>query len=400
MMTSNSERIFTRNFTLDMVVSFCCSLNYFVLLINIVGFSTSQLGVTSAEAGLAAGLYVIGGLISRLLFGKYIEIVGRKKMLVIFIALTLLMSFAYFGVTNIILLYIIRFAHGTLYGMASTCTSDIAAKLIPPSRRGEGLGYFYLSVTLSMAIGPFIGLELGRLGDYNLVFSVGVVMYTIALAASLLLHVKDETYTEEQRAVASKFTLKGLIHVPAIPYGIVAMIFYFSYSGVLSFIATYSEEVDLIEASTFFYLAVSLGTLISRFTTGKIYDARGPNIIIIPGYIAFFLAMLAFSMASEAALFLVSGFFMGFGISIIYAICQAIVVDKSTPKEYGVATSTYASLTDLGTGLGPMFLGLLLPITGFRCLYMICAFISLLSLVVYWIIHGHNAFRKTHMCNQ
>lgn len=386
--------IFTRDFIFNMGVSLCCSTHYFVLLINIVGFATTKLGVGPAEAGFAAGVYVIGGLISRLLFGKYVELVGRKKSLVIVMVLTLLISFAYFGITSIVPLYILRFCHGLLYGLLSTCTSDIAAKLIPSSRRGEGLGYFYLSVTISMAVGPLIGLELGRTENYNLVFIIGVVMYSVALIFSLLLHVDDENYTEEQMKVARKFTLKGLIHKVAIPYGIVSMIFYFAHSGVLSFIATYTKEINLIEASTFFYLILSLGTLISRFTVGKIYDNRGANLALIPGFIAYFFAMIAFSMATNAPVFLISGFFMGIGTSIIFAICQTIVISKSTPKEYGVATSTFGSLTDLGTGLGPMILGALLPLTGFRSMYLICAFISLGSLAVYWLVHGHNDFKR------
>ena len=66
------ERLFTKAFVIDMMISLCCSLNYFALLINMVDFATIELGASSAESGMAAGIYVIGGLVSRVFLGKYI----------------------------------------------------------------------------------------------------------------------------------------------------------------------------------------------------------------------------------------------------------------------------------------------------------------------------------------
>ena len=155
------ERLFTKDFILDTAISLCCSLNYFTLLINITGFATVTFGATSAEGGLAAGLYVIGGLISRVCLGKYVEMVGRKKMLIFGLVIALVMSVTYFFVSSMAMLYVIRFLHGTAYGLSSTCTNDIIAKIVPQSRRGEGLGYFLLSITIATAIGPFLGMTFG-----------------------------------------------------------------------------------------------------------------------------------------------------------------------------------------------------------------------------------------------
>ena len=92
------ERLFTKDFMLDTVISLCCSLNYFTLLINITGFAMSTFGASSTEAGLAAGIYVIGGLISRVTLGKYVEMVGRKRMLMLGLTIALVMSVTYFFV--------------------------------------------------------------------------------------------------------------------------------------------------------------------------------------------------------------------------------------------------------------------------------------------------------------
>ncbi len=382
------ERIFTRDFTLDMMISLCCSLNYFTLLINITGFAAFRFGSDTAIGGTAAGIYVIGSLLSRIVAGKYIEMVGRKKMLLIGLSFALVMSTTYFFVSSIAMLMAIRFLHGMSYGISSTCTSDIVAKLLPQSRRGEGLGYFFLSITIACAIGPLLGMTLGSSQNYDAVFFVGLVMYSLALVMALILRVPEETLTEEQIREAKSFTLNSMFQRSALPLALTVMVFYFSYSGVLAFIASYSEEIGLVETATFFYLSVAAGTLLSRIYAGRIYDEKGPNKVIIPAYVGFIIGMTIFATTSDSLLFLFSGFIIGIGVSIVFSICQSIVVSRTPPRRYGVTTSTFSALNDLGTGLGPSILGILIAAVGFRDMYLVCAFIAFASFLMYWGIHG------------
>lgn len=388
------ERIFTRDFTLDAIISFCCSLNYFTLLINITGFASYEFGADAAAGGTAAGIYVIGGLLSRVLIGKYVELIGRKRLLIVGLALAVVMSATYFFVSSMAMLYVIRFFHGMCYGLSSTCTSDIVAKLVPPSRRGEGLGYFFMSVTVACAIGPLLGMTLGSSQNYTGVFTVGVVMYTVALILALFIRVPEESLTEEQRAEARSFRISNLFQRSAVPLAVTVMVFYFSYSGVLSFISEYAEEIDMVEAATYFYLAVAAGTFISRLFAGRIYDVKGPNVVMIPAYVGFMVGMALFATTSNVALFLGAGFIIGFGVSIVYSICQSVVVSRSPPRRYGVTTSTFSALNDLGTGIGPSVLGILITAVGYRDMYLICVGIAFVSLLMYWFIHGRKEGSK------
>ena len=390
------DRIFSRDFCLDAIISACCSLNYFALLINITAFAMTSFDCSEAEAGLSAGLYVIGGLFSRLFLGKYVELFGRKRMLVISEAFALGVSFMYFGVSSMPMLYAVRFLHGLGYGIAVTCTTDIVARILPKERLGEGLGYFFLSITLSTAIGPYLGLMLSP--NYVAVFNIGIAMYSVALVCALLIHVPEETLTEEQRAEAKGFRPENVLQMSAVPLGIVGMVFFFGYSGLLSFIDTYTDSVGLAEAATYFYLTVSLGTLVSRLTTGRIFDTKGPNGIITLGILMFVAAMAVFSRTDIPAVFLITGFFMGYGMSITYAICQAVALSQSPPHRLGVTTSTYAMITDLGSGFGPMILGMLIIEVGFRDMYMCCAIFGLISLILYWLVHGRKCIitRQKH----
>ncbi len=388
-----AQRIFTRDFIIAMTILMCSSMNFFLILINLQDFVEDDLGGSASQAGVAAGLYVIGGLVSRLLLGKYVELVGRKRMLIIALSLAVVSSLTYFAVTSVEMLYVLRFAHGMTYGLASTCATDIVSKIIPAERRGEGLSYYFLGATVSTAIGPFLGLELTAEGGYGTLFAVGAGMYILACILSMIIRVPEETLTEEQIEEARSFTFSNLIQVSALPISFVCMVFFFAYSSIHTFIAAYSESMDMVTMAGSFYIASALGSLTSRLTTGRIYDTKGPNGIITLGFVLFAGSMLLFARARDLPLFLVSGFFIGYGMSLVYSVCQALAISTSPAHRYGVTVSTFTAMADLGTGIGPMILGVILTAYGFRDMYLICAIIAAVSLVLYWFIHGFRASR-------
>ncbi len=382
------QRLFTKDFVLNTLVSFCCYLNFYTLLINMNGFASDEFGADPAMGGVVAGIYVIGGLLTRVLLGKYVEMFGRKRMLVCSLVLAVVMSVCYLMATSMVMLCIVRLVHGMSYGLSSTCTSDIAAKLVPPSRRGEGLGYFFLSITVSCAIGPLLGMTLGSSNHYQDVFMVAMAMQILALLMALPLHVPEERLSESQKKEARSFRLNSLLQVSALPLSFTALIFFFAYSGVLAFLSEYTADIGLSDVAPYFYLVVAAGTLVSRLYAGRVYDMKGSNVVMIPGFILFVLGMAIFATVHNVVVFMMSGFLIGVGISIIFAITQSILVAHSPPRRYGVTTSTFSAFDDLGTGIGPSILGMLIMSIGYQDMFLLCSALGLVSMAMYWVIHG------------
>ena len=163
----NSSKLWTKDFIIITVTNVFIALNFYLLLVITSVFAMENFNVSPGLGGLASGIFVIGALISRLIAGKYIERIGRKKTLYIGLILGLIMILMYFKINGFIELIIIRFLHGLSYGISSTATSTIASSTVPKSKRGEGIGYFMLSTTLATAIGPFLGTILSLNGDYT-----------------------------------------------------------------------------------------------------------------------------------------------------------------------------------------------------------------------------------------
>jgi hypothetical protein len=55
---------------------------------------------------------------------------------------------------------------------------------------------------------------------------------------------------------------------------------FFCYSSVASFLTVYSQEINLVEAATFFYIVFASVIFFSRPFIGRMFDARDENIIL------------------------------------------------------------------------------------------------------------------------
>ena len=114
-------RLWTRGFILDTLVNFLIYIIYYMLVVIIASEAISSLNATVSEAGLAAGIFVLGTLAARLAAGRSVEIYGRKKMLYGGILFYLVTTCMYFAVDSLPLMYGVRFLNGIGYGIDGYC---------------------------------------------------------------------------------------------------------------------------------------------------------------------------------------------------------------------------------------------------------------------------------------
>lgn len=160
-------KLWTKDFIIITLTSFLVFLTFYLLMTTMTLYAIEQFNASQTTAGLAASIFVIGSLCSRLFAGKYIDVVGRRKLLYASLILFLIACLLYFFVTNFTLLLTIRFIHGIAFGVVTTVMGTAVMSIIPPARRGEGTSYFSLSTPLATAIGPFIGILITQHADFN-----------------------------------------------------------------------------------------------------------------------------------------------------------------------------------------------------------------------------------------
>ncbi|MFD2830767.1 MFS transporter [Corticicoccus populi] len=391
-----TEKIWTKDFLLITFVNFLMYIIHYSLIVTMTIFTIEKYHASEGMGGLAAGIFIIGMLFGRLYAGKYIDQVQPKNILLIGLFASVITIALYFTIHSLVILMLVRFLHGIAFGISSTSTGAIASKIVPESRKGTGIGYYALSTTVASAIGPFIGILInGELGyQVNFVFCLSVIIF------SLLMSVFVNKVPVTPVSAAENESVKGIskyLQKEALPISIVAVFVGVAYAGVLSFLTAYTETIGLVTVASFFFIVYAVSTLVTRPFTGKIFDYYGENKVMYPAFISFIIGLSILGLSTTGFTLLLSAVFIGIGYGTLIPSSQAIAV-KAAPKEkIGLATSTFYMLADLGAGFSPFILGLLIPVLGYRHLYLALSVLVLLLIGLYYILHGRTAAaeRKT-----
>ncbi|WP_077213549.1 MFS transporter [Bacillus dakarensis] len=387
-MKNSKAKLFSKDFIIFSVLTFFLALVYFLSIITIPVYTVDELGATQSMGGLAASIFVIGMLISRIFSGKYIEVIGRNKLFYTGIILFFLATLLYFLADNLYFLILVRFIHGAVGGMAMTVMQIAILDLIPKERRGEGISFYTLSMILATAIGPFLGVFITQHADISKIFLVCSVITALCVILSFFVKVPLVILTEEQISSLKGFHFKDFFEIRALPIALIMAIMSFSYSSILAFLTSYSMEIDLMSAASFFFIVYAVVVLISRPLTGKLFDVKGENLIIYPSFILYAVGLLFLSQAHHGITLLVAAAIIGLGYGNLQSCSQAIAVKVTPSHRVGLATSTFFICMEGGLGIGPFLLGFLLPVFGYRNMYLMLAVIVFISIFLYHFLHG------------
>ncbi|MGE6717275.1 MFS transporter [Peribacillus frigoritolerans] len=386
-MDQSRTRLWTKDFVIVSSINFFITLIFYLLMVTLAIYAVNELDASTSEAGLISGIFIIGTLIGRLFIGRFIDSIGRKKTLFIGLIFFTLTTLLYFVDLGIGFLLVNRLIHGMAMGMASTATGTIVAQIIPPTRKGEGIGYYSMSATLATAIGPFIGLFMAQNTSFQVIFSFCLALGVISLITAFFLYVPALKVTA--KVTESKgFKLSNFIEPKALPISIITLLLAFCYSSVLSFISFYAIEIDLVNTASFFFVVYAVAVLLSRPFSGPLMDRKGSNFIMYPAFIIFGVGLLLLSMTTNSFTLLAAGFLIGLGFGNMQSSSQAIAVKLTPPHRMGMATSTFFIMLDAGLGFGPYILGFIIPITGYSTLYVILGVLVILTSVLYYFLHG------------
>jgi len=384
-----NEKIWTKDFIIIGIINFLSILMFYLLMVTIASYAMDEYHVSTSTAGLVSSIFIVGSLIGRLGAGRFIAQLGATKILWIGLSTFLITSCFYFIQIGVGFLLFNRLLQGIGVGIIGTAAGTIIAQILPASKNGEGIGYFSLSVILATAIGPFIGIYLMKLKNgFNLMFTMNIILSAIILIGFFFVKLKLPVVAKPTSKVEGTSILSKFIEPKAVPISIIALIVGFTYSGIMSFLSFYAEEIDLVDAASYFFLAYAIIIIISRPYTGKIMDAKGANIIVYPCLAVFTVGMLLFSEAASGLMLLVSAVLIGFGYGNFNSIAQTVAVKVTEPHRFGLATSTYYILYDLGLGVGPFILGFIAPITGYRTVFLLMVPIILICIPLYYFLYG------------
>jgi MFS family permease len=313
---------------------------------------------------------------------------GKRLMLLVALSIFLVSSILYFLTDSLTSILLLRFFHGLGFGIATTAAGTIVAETLPDSRRGEGMGYFAMSMNLAMAFGPFLGLTALNVFGIHSVFMMALGFSIISLIAGLLIKL-PATKVSKSKELKFNFNFNALIERSAVKVSLFAALFGIIYSSIISFVSVYAKSIGLTSVASYFFIVYAIVLLISRPFTGKWFDLYGAKYIVYASIILFGSGMLLLSLSSSPVIFLISAAFIGVGYGTLFSSLQTIVIQDAPSEKRGLATATYFSIYDLGMSIGSFVVGIILSKVGFHALYGGSVFIIVLSIGIFYLITKH-----------
>ena len=387
------ERLWTLDFVLDTLINLGIYIIYYMLMV-VIAVEALNMGASVAEAGLATGIYIIGVLLARLAAGRYIELVGRKKMLYYGIGFYLFTTILYFAFDSMSTLYMVRLLNGIGYGVAATATGTIIAGVIPQSRRGEGINYFALSLSLAAGLGPLLGMLLQEYFSFAHIVNICIGILALSLLGTCFLHVDEIELSEEKLAELKTFRVDNFIEPRVLAISTVAFFMGVCYSGVLSFLGAYTSELGLEGAGPIFFVVYAIVITLIRPFAGIMFDRKGEDFVMYPCYLALFIGLMCLSQAQGHVLMILASIFIGLGYGTFMSNGQAICVKLTPAYRSGIAVSTYFILLDVGLGCGPYFLGAFKELIGFSGIYEATAVGALACSAIYYLAYARGRDKK------
>lgn len=381
------EKLFNTGFITITTINFIVFLIYYCFVVITAKFATSELGANPAQAGFAAGIYIIGTLIARLYIGKKLELIGRKQMLRFGAIIYLITTIAYLISTNIIILDTVRFLNGFAYGTISTAANAIVTAYIPESRNGEGINYYGLSTSLAAAIGPFIGILLLPIVGFKSVIILAIVLSVLVTVACYLFPVQNIELTDDHKKLLNSWSLNTFIEYKVLFISIVAFLIGLSYSSVLGFLSIYADNLGLSTAGAFFFVVYALIITLTRPFAGQIFDAKGENAVMYPSFIFLAIGLLTLSFTTTSFMLLLSGALIGLGYGTFMSNGQAVCLKLVESSKVSIALSTYFIGLDLGLGFGPYALGTVHSFLSYSGIYVLCAVLTVAVAILYAIFY-------------
>lgn len=387
------QRILSAKFVLLWLIQFLASLQFYLLTTIAAVYAMEQFGAGETAAGMTTSAFTIGAVLTRLITGKYMELIGRKRLLVIGTIGFVLISAAYLPDTGLTGLLIVRFLNGVAFAAITTIAPAAVQAVIPGRRRGEATGYYGLSITLATALGPAIGLALSRSIGYSMLFALVTVVSVVALVLVLVLRVPEVSLSPRQRTAARRWTLSSIIELDALPVSAVMIFVGMAYSTILAYLNAYALELDMVATASVFFIVYAVAILLSRPYLGRLQDRRGDNAVLMPALFLFAVTLTLLGLLVAPWMLLLAGVLLGFSYGAVLTAAQTAAIKQAALARVGLTTSTFFLCLDVGITLGPIVLGALAPTVGYRGVYVSAAVVILACLVYYWLVHGRKPGR-------
>jgi MFS family permease len=349
-------------------------LGYFFLFMSISLFFLyplffKPLNTSETRVGLIMGIHSLMAIFIRPVFGRLIDVRGRKRVSLSGIGLLLIIVPLFHLVRDAgILPLALRALTGLGWGISMTATITICSDLAPIERLARSMGIIGVAGLVASALGPLAAEEtLGRFGFTGMFLASSAFLAAAFLCILATREAPRANFRKSRTPVdlRRRFSILTILVIAALPvfHGAVR-------SAVVYFIALFGRSIPVDRVGPFFF-SFSAAAILTRLWIGDISDRYGRKQVIFPAACIISLNCVLISAVQSQGMFILAGFIGGFGQGLIFPALSAYIIDILGRENKGLALSLYLSLFDVGMGLGSPFFGWISDLSGYRTMYIL-----------------------------
>jgi predicted MFS family arabinose efflux permease len=358
-------RILSRALLAVFVASFG-AMTGFYLLLSVVPLYAEAIGAGGVGAGLATGALMAATVAGELAVPRLLARFGYRLLLAAGLVLLGAPALALPAAATMPAILLVSVVRGLGFAVCVVVGGALVASLVPPERRGEGLGLFGIVVGVPGVVALPLGVWLVGEAGYPAVFVAGAVAALAGLAVVAGLPGREPA-REPPVGVLAGLRTAALVR-PAVSFSAAAM----AAGVVVTFLPlAVTGGAGTLAAPALFVQAVA--ATLSRWWAGRYGDRHGPAVLLVPGMVAAAAGVLALVGVDRPAAVLAGMALFGAGFGVTQNASMTVMLNRVAPSGYGTVSAIWNLAYDAGIGVGAFGFGVVAARTGYPAAFAVTA---------------------------
>ena len=370
--TPVTNKIVNHDFVLTFAAQFVISCVY-CLFIPTLPIYLSRMGSEEVEIGILIGTLGLSSLILRPFVGRALLRTSEANFMIGGALLFALTSAGYLFALPFWPLLTVRLFQGIGVAFFYTASVTLVANISPETHRGQSLTYYFLAFNIAFAVAPSLGMFLINSFDFTLLFLVCTGLSLCSFFISLKLRrgraVPPKALPADSGSFISRRTL---------PPAIMTFMAHVTWGSITTFFPLYALKHGVGNPG-FFFAAFAVTLILGRVFGARVLDLYSRERVILPCLIIYVVMMIILSLSETLPMFILVAVIWGIGSAFLFPALAIYALDlaESSP---GPAMGMFTALQDLGIGLGPVIMGIIVRWTSYPVMFLCLALTGAINL--------------------